>query len=139
MSIKKKPSYSTLYTYYIYIGTIPRFIREKLDIWDNSLYYKLLDIDISYCTKAKCFTGSQVYIYVQSMVQCRSDQCTEQLISLRSLATQIAQRYISAVWYTNVNGVSLFCICIHNLYCLYKQFFILLIIHCSNGVRVGGE
>ena len=31
-------------------------------------------------------------------------QCTEQLIYLRSLTAYIAQRYISAVRYTNVNG-----------------------------------
>ena len=31
--------------------------------------------------------------------------CTEQLISLHSLATYIAKRYISAARYTNVNGV----------------------------------
>ena len=31
---------------------------------------------------------------------------TEQLISLHSLAAQVAQRYLSAVWYTiNVNGI----------------------------------
>ena len=38
-------------------------------------------------------------------LQCHSDLCTEQLISQRTLAAQMAQRYISAVQYTNVNGI----------------------------------
>ena len=36
------------------------------------------------------------------VVLCYSDLCTEQLISLRSLEVE---RYISAVRYTNMNGI----------------------------------
>ena len=44
-----------------------------------------------------------------------SDLCTEQVISLRSLAAQIAQICISAVGYTNVNGI------VHKgILCIYK-------------------
>ena len=39
------------------------------------------------------------------LLLCYSDLCTEQLISLRSLAAKIAQRYISAIRYINVNDI----------------------------------
>ena len=39
------------------------------------------------------------------IVLCHSDKCTEELISLGSLEAWIAQRYISAVRYTNLNGI----------------------------------
>ena len=43
-------------------------------------------------------------------ILCRSGLCTEQLISLRSLAAYIAQRCKSAIRYTNVNGIVYFLI-----------------------------
>ena len=43
----------------------------------------------------------------KAILLCHSYLCTEQLIPLRSLAAQIVQRYVSAVRYTNVNGIVL--------------------------------
>ena len=40
-------------------------------------------------------------------ILCHSDLYAEQLISLHPFATYIAKRYISAVRYTNVNGIVL--------------------------------
>ena len=48
-------------------------------------------------------------------VLCHSYLCTDQLISLRSLAAKIAQRYISAVRYTNVNAIARAYIKIQNI------------------------
>ena len=41
-------------------------------------------------------------------ILCHSDLCTEQLISLRSLAAKIEQKYILVFGYTNVNGIVVF-------------------------------